>query len=693
MRRIAANPCAAAAAVCCSVFLPANAQDILWQRGGLTFSPQVIQFTADGSRLLTAGDQGVKTWDPATGEFLGTQSEPGFGRFGSMVSAVSEGRTHLLWGGRDLPGLNQTRLQDGVLERRYLLHLTNAYRSTWSRSGRWVATSGLSGPPQLWDLDTGAALQSPAGSLGAAEGRVAYFIHSVGNGDLVVTFDQHTERWAVREGIVRWTSDHWVVATDLAGQRGLAIPATLGSRPPALLRMEDGTVESEWSSAPEEYQPWPEFSPDGQQVALGLRGALEVRDSRTGVLLDRVADPGGDSILTIAWSPAPPRRIAYGSSRALRVWTPNTPEAPRMLAGIPNAIRAMARSPDDRRILAADQSSTLLLLEASSGAEIRRVPLPSCRSVAWPGTGWAAVARGDDLVWLDPETLEARRTNASLGFVGPLAAARSAPRVIAIASGNQAAVFDASSGNPLAQWSLGGDSGVSIAADLSPDGRHAAIRLRDGAVQVWSVEGPSVTSLGTWADASAVAFAFSADGHQLIGVRRSSNGIPPHGLWTWTPGMPPVSVELDAQVGDPRDAAYSPDQRLVLIEDGAAGIAVCDAGSGRLLERVTTETVGQLLGQIVSSDGRWFVSRLDGVMVALSGPLWITDLRRSGAGRFEVQALGRPGPFQVEQRPLGAGIWNSVGGVQAGPSLELQEPSSDTLWRVKTAAPEQAQDF
>ncbi len=150
----------------------------------------------------------------------------------------------------------------------------------------------------------------------------------------------------------------------------------------------------------------------------------------------------------------------------------------------------------------------------------------------------------------------------------------------------------------------------------------------------------------------------------------------------------PVRRKDDA-VREPLRAAFSADSGLVLIQDGGAGVAVCDKATGRRLAQVTGETGGSLTTLGVSSMGNgWWVSRMGGVTDVLSGPLRLTAPHPSGPGTWEMQALGRPGPFQVELSPSAAGKWVGAGSVRTGPRVEVPAPDGDPFWRLRTVDPE-----
>jgi WD40 repeat protein len=662
-----------------------QAGEVEWRRGGLILIPKVMRFSDDGERLITAGDHGIKQWDTGSGAFLGTWSDPAFGRYSTWVSALSSDGRSLLWGGRNLPGLNRTHLEDGTLKRQYPLYLTNASVMAWSLQGQWVAVVDLSGTFVLRDLETGLALPVPEESIVATGEQRPVLLRSVGVGDLLVSFADSVERWEVGPARVRWRISRSLLAMDGTGTRGLAISGDVTPSPVEVIWMEDGTVRASWPE-PLEGVRSAAFSPDGDTVALGRLGVVEIRETSTGAPVDKVQDPDGNAIFALAWHPAG-HQIALVTLQGPHLWTLGTDAPPRRLADIPNALVSIAASPDGTRLAAVERYRNLLLLDAVTGREkYVRTEIRSPLEVAWPGTGLLAVGYERDVVWCDHQTFMPRRTNSFINAnsLQGLAAARSVARVLRADSGANFTLMDSSAGRVLFSWRVDGPGPFRPLA-LSPEGARAAARLGDGSVRVWATDELNPVEVGRWEDAAAVALEFDPDGEVICGVsQRSAAGLPAR-VWRWIPGSPPVTVDLDAAVVEPLRAAFSADCRLVLIQDGTAGIAVCDTETGHRLAQVTTETDGLLLTLGVSPTGeRWWVSRVDGVAAMLSGPLWLTSPWANGSSTWVMEALGRPGPFQVEQTPGGIAPWTPVGSPQPGPRLEIPYPAGDLFWRVKT---------
>jgi WD40 repeat protein len=158
-----------------------------------------VAFSADGSMLATAGDDGfLRIWDPATGDELMSHEQPGGGNVwgtsispdGSLVAAIwiSEGLLRVLstatgetlleiegpdeqlsatefspsgkrlsvvgWG--DGPVIID--IETGKESMRLDQHPFGANAAAWSPDGEWIATTSGDGTAKLWDAHNGQML-------------------------------------------------------------------------------------------------------------------------------------------------------------------------------------------------------------------------------------------------------------------------------------------------------------------------------------------------------------------------------------------------------------------------------------------------------------------------------------------------------------------------------------------------------
>jgi len=242
----------------------------LWVSGGVLLGPGLMTFT-DDRHLFTAGDQGIKAWDTAAGQFLGTWTEPFPDRYSSMFSALSPDGRRILWGRFDRYGTVVTRLPDGVVEGRYpptsrTAEVPNSL--AWLPESDVLAVAYLSGELTLVRLTDGTAITPPAESTLVRESAGLLHVQAANGTDLLIASLDHTECWRMNAPKVLWSAPVFVSAVDGARQRGLVVGTTnLG-----LVNLADGSVQSGWAAATEDGHAWA-FSPDGRRLAVGRRGA------------------------------------------------------------------------------------------------------------------------------------------------------------------------------------------------------------------------------------------------------------------------------------------------------------------------------------------------------------------------------------------------------------------------------------
>lgn len=667
-----------------------SAQDVLWRRGGLVFGPRVMQFSPDGRQLFTAGDHGIKVWDTATGAFLDTWTDPGFGQYSSWVAAVSSDGREILWGGRNRPGLNISRLPDGALVRTIDLQLTNVNQTAWSPDGRWLAIGSNVGPPSILRLDDGQSLAVPDGSEltgGSFPYRTWTFVSA---NDLLVGGIGTSERWQINPAKVLWKVNRALVAVDPARGRGLAATATEVE----IINLEDGSTEAPWPVSAVDLLS-AAFSTDGTRLALGrINGSIEIRQVDTGELLLSHDDTGQGSIYALGWN-AIGSQMSVHSGTGLHLWEMGNPGSWRTLATFTDSLRSIAFSPDGSRILAADThrlSRGVVLLDATTGTEQRISEDSNAVGVGWPYAGSVAVLhRTGDVVWHDPAALQPLLTNHVFETAGLLVAAAGSARVVATDISNHAALLDARSGQTMARWEI--EPTLTFrSVTVSPEGTRTAAVLPDRSIRAWEIKDGQATELGRWEQAHARFVQFEGNrgplwGGPLWGVSEPEAEGSVSTVWRWRPGSPVESVDLE--VAEPQRAAFSPNFTLVLVQDGTRGIAVCRTDTGRRIAWVTDEAVGSLHDLKVSAWGdRWIVSRVDGVSAVFSAPMWLTSPRLDPPGKVSFDALGLFGRFQVEQRSVAGGAWTSAGAVQEGPRLEVPAPGADVFWRARLLPPD-----
>jgi WD40 repeat protein/Flp pilus assembly protein TadD len=501
--------------------LPRPAQ--LWVHDGPVTE---TRFSPDGSRVLTAGEDGkIHLWDSETGqETIPPLVEGGmvtfalFSRDGHRIAAGSSEGTARVWdahSGRPVTPLlslnrrdagatqparwlefspdgrllatvggGEVRLWDVVSGRR-LPSLTpnpsppgggrgEGVRSTgginvavFSPDGRWLATGGDDGTIRLWDV----AKRQAGSVITAHEGAV-----------LCLAFSPDSKR------IAGGSADHiaqvWNVADGSAVGRRLrhrdpilhVVFSPNGSR--LLTSSEDGTAEI-WRVADGErlVDPlrhksvvrWAAFSPDGCRVAsAGDDNSARVWNATTGAPLTPPLR-GNGSVNRVAFSPDGRHLAVASDDGTARVWDV--------------ACRHQARVVDEADVFRRRADQTLRVGELDS-----KPSTDDGKSRISPDGQFLIKIATDN-------TARVYRVSTGEGVTPPLVhrgeityAAFSADgrRVVTTSQDETARVWDAANGAPISP-PLRHASGVQF-ADFSPQGRRLITASDDNSARIWNIE-------------------------------------------------------------------------------------------------------------------------------------------------------------------------------------------------------------
>ncbi len=304
-----------------------------------------LSFRADGKRLASGGEDGVRVWDLGTGKPLW---EAQAGPLGAFSVAFDPAGRRLATAGVLVPA----RLWDGE-KGTYLGDITDrdADRVAYSRDGR-LAVARHDGSVEVrsgakllrrWQASSGplhALAFSPDGRWVAAagHGQAGVGVWDAATGRPVLG-DGHASPvvwWAVRPG------GREVLALDFSGEMrrwGLAdgtsavVPGPAGGRWPTRTAL----------------------SPDGALAAVPAAdlGSITLFDLEAGRPVRRLAERG-DSAADLAFSPDGRRLASHGPGEQARVWdVPTGRVTGRLLGAYRDHGHVPAWSPDGRRVLVA----------------------------------------------------------------------------------------------------------------------------------------------------------------------------------------------------------------------------------------------------------------------------------------------------------------------------------------------------
>jgi WD40 repeat protein len=552
------------------------------QTGQVTFHDKhgqyvhAIAYSPDGRSLATgSSDHSIRILDAASGKLLQELKDH---TDGVLSVAFSPDGKQLLSGSYD----NTARLWDiatGKALQTFKGHSWWVWSARFSPDGKRIVTASQDGKAIVWERTNGGASQPSASNPQPLFVELTQFTGHDGavyaaafspNGKLVATggYDKF---------VMIWNPDE---------VKPVDIKRRLDEQPdpkPNYLRLagHDGPVRSVG------------FSPSGQFVITGGDdNAIRLWDAVTGDTAN-VLRGHGSSVRACEFSPDGQFVLSGGEDDVIRVWNLAGYEESRVLhstvfSGHADAVLSARFSPDGKDIVTASRDRTAALWDVSSGKRLKQFEegheFLATSAVFFSDRRRLATGAGDNSVRIWDIALGTQLAVLEpTGPLGTLAVSPDGDWLVTGNPGNDAIVWDAHSGQPLA--TLAGHTGEVSAVAFSPQGDLLATGDEHGNIRLWHKQGPP----GQWTatgelnghSRSITAMKFTPDGKRLV----SSSGDRTCAQWDVAAGseLKPLVLKHPEYVSS-----------LDISPDGALAITSCDDGAARVWRLADAQLVRTL---------------------------------------------------------------------------------------------------
>lgn len=231
------------------------------------------------------------------------------------------------------------------------------------------------------------------------------------------------------------------------------------------------------------------FSPDGNTLASGAVGTIQLWDVRTGIGIQKI-EGNYRLALSVAFSPDGNILASGSSDKTVRLWDINTGTELKRLDGHSDWVRSVALSPDGHILASGSSDNTVRLWDINTGTELKRFDGHS-------GSVWSVAFSPDgSTLASDPSDNTVRLWDVKTGtelkrFYGHSSSVLSvafSPDGNVLASGSwdkTVRLWDVKTGTELRQ--LDGHSGSVLSVAFSPEGSTLASGSRDKTVRLWNV--------------------------------------------------------------------------------------------------------------------------------------------------------------------------------------------------------------
>jgi WD40 repeat protein/tRNA A-37 threonylcarbamoyl transferase component Bud32 len=517
-------------------------------------------FSSDGRVLITAGkDQVLRFWDAKTGALR--RGVPGGGtlaaaaRRGRFVASLRPDNGICIWDADRGEQLAATPKQDQEVT-----------GFAFSPDGEYLAVAGFQGLVKVWKVEGGKELVPlPAADLPLVRGNLWAVAFSP-DGQFLAVGGAETQVFDL--------CDHRR-CRPLFGTGGL-FASQLAFSPDGKLMagtyrdglrvwdMETGKIVRSWREHADQ-KLGVAFSPDGKHMALTRGREVHVEELKPAAPPCReLVGPAPSGAAAVAFSPDGRRLASRAGGREVTLWDVATgrPEqqirAPGEIAKGAN----LAFSRDGRWLVSGCRGDRPLVWDVGAGRPAAWGPAVAdtrCCAVSPDGALLAtADERNDIVLWEAGTGREVRRLERAKGEVTSLAFRPRHRRLASCGADGAVRLWDTDTGKEVRLY--GGRDGHLRAVNcvtFSPDGRRMATASDDLTVRVWDVDRAQRVFTLEGHDGPVYCVAFSPDGRRLASA--SHDGT----VKLWDAGSGKELLTLTGHDGVATGLAFSPDGRLL----------------------------------------------------------------------------------------------------------------------------------
>ena len=655
-----------------------------------------LQFSPDGARFVTAGQDGAALWDTSSGHLVHRLTENGERAFDAAFNA--SGSRVAIGGGDGAVRLWDT--SDGRLVQTLRGHTARVMAVAFSPDGLRLASSGPDGHVRIWDLEQGKAafvLDLPAN----ADSRI-FDLHWGPKLLAGTSLDRAARVWDPTTGRLTAVLTHEnAVASARFDRRGERLVTASSDRTVRIWQMPSGKMLRVLYGSGDRLD-YADFSPDGSDVVGAARdGTARIWNAATGAL--RASLRGRRGTLWYAeYDRSGERLLTAGDDGVTRIWNAKNGHLVAALEGHTNRVPRAHFSPDSTRVISGSSDGTVALWNpAEPYLQKTWSPLSSwCNQIgrgqgrlaiacpqetrAWSVDGSAIGASslpGADLVAVGRKRIVT--ANGAVATVWPIGGSQkqrtlsaSEPiknlavtaddRLLAAGAGNIVHLWNLDDGRELAR--LDGHAGGVSAVALSADGGRLATAAAAGVVRVRSTSDPSVLCSFD-APRPPTFLEFSRSGDLLAAATDAES---PHIVVADVRSGRTVATLQGLHAGMlTMHFNRSGDRLLAANQDGTA--ALWELPSGRLVSVFAGES--QYLADVVFDASERLLIAVDG-----DGDLRFYDaatVRPLGV----IDGLGTPGGIVEHIGPSTAAVVGAFGGLSVW-NIPLDHSSADELRHV-----------